>query len=184
MASTSPDVDFESFSNIINGHPRSSSQQQHQGINPSTEERLWSIPISSAEDTEEAVQAANAAFRTWSTVSFADRQFKIKAFRHLLEKSRVQLAICLMKESGKPKGIAEMEIHASLEMIDWYIEMKEPFLPGHEDGEKKIQNIYEPLGTVVAITPWNFPLLLPISKAFPALLMGNAVIVKPSPFTP
>ena len=183
MASISSDVDFECFSNIINGSRRSSSQQ-HQGIDPSTEERLWNIPISSADDADDAVQAANAAFRTWSDLSFADRQAKIMAFRNLLEKSSEQLADCLMKESGKPKGIAEMEIHASLEMIDWYIEMEEPVLKGHEDSEKKIQNVYAPLGTVVAITPWNFPLLLPISKAIPALLMGNVVIVKPSPFTP
>ena len=94
------------------------------------------------------------------------------------------LTRCLIKETGKPKGIAELEVHSSLEMIDWYIGIQRPVLPKFEDAEKEIENIYEPLGTVVAITPWNFPLLLPISKAIPALLMGNVVIMKPSPFTP
>ena len=183
MAPTTHSVDFESFANIIDGHQRLSAQN-HQCKDPSNLQVLWDIPLASDKDIEEATQAAKSAFKTWSKVSFAQRQSRIKEFRDVLATYSADLTKCLIKESGKPASIATMEVHASLDMIDWYTKLQEPVLPNFEDDEKEIQNIYEPLGTVAAITPWNFPLLLPIAKTIPGLLMGNAVILKPSPFSP
>ena len=183
MSSHTESVKFDSFSNVVNGLPRSSDRLHH-GLDPTTKQELWNVPIASAKDVEDAIAAGRTAFQTWSKSTFEERQRLVKKFRELLASHSEDLKQCLISETGKPKNIADIEIHSSLEMLDWYISLSEPVLPGHSDSEKTIKNVYEPLGVVVAITPWNFPLLLPISKAVPALLMGNVAILKPSPFTP
>ena len=183
MGSSAQTINFESFVNVVDGNPRFS-ERTHNGIDPTTKQSLWDVPVASDKDVEDAIAAANSAFQSWSKVSYKERQNLLKDFRSLLALHTEDLTRCLIKETGKPKNVAGIEIHASLEMIDWYIGLQEPVLPGFEDDEKEIQNVYEPLGVVGAITPWNFPLLLPISKAVPALLMGNVVVLKPSPFTP
>ena len=183
MASEGSTIHFDSFANIVNGLPRFSAQH-HNGIDPTTRKALWDVPIATDQDVDDAIEAAQPAFESWSQVPFAERQSFLQRFRALMASYSDQLTQCLIKETGKPWGVAELEIHASLEMIDWYIGLKEPVLPNFEDSEKEIQNIYEPLGIAVSITPWNFPLLLPISKAVPAILMGNVALLKPSPFTP
>lgn len=183
MSSAANLVSFDSFVNIVDGSPRSA-KSFHRGVDPTTKLDLWDVPIASAQDLEDAITSAKAAFQAWSQTTFEERQKLLKDFRRLLSDHSHELTKCLISETGKPKYVADIEIHSSLDMVDWYIKLDQPSLPNYMDNEKEIQNIYEPLGTVAAITPWNFPLLLPISKAVPAMLMGNVVIVKPSPFTP
>ncbi len=183
MSSTTESLTFDSFFNVVNGL-RSSSGKSHRGLDPATKQELWDVPIASPEDVETAIAAGREAFQAWAKRPFKERQNLILKYRELLASHKGALTSCLITETGKPRNTADIEIHASLEMLDWYIGMEKPVLPDYSDQEKHIENVYEPLGLVGAITPWNFPLLLPISKAVPALLMGNTVILKPSPFTP
>lgn len=68
--------------------------------------------------------------------------------------------------------------------FDWHMALKEPKGEEFDLANKHVRHKYVPLGVAVAICPWNFPFMLSLAKVLPAVLMGNAVIVKPSPFTP
>ena len=76
------------------------------------------------------------------------------------------------------------EVDSAFSFIDWHINLKAPKGETYEDDKKKTVNKFVPLGVAAAICPWNFPLLLSLGKVLPAVQMGNAIIVKPSPFTP
>ena len=90
----------------------------------------------------------------------------------------------LAKETGKPRQFAAAEVDNCFKFMDWHIGLKEPKGETYDLPEKYVVNKFVPLGVAAAICPWNFPLLLSLGKVLPAVQMGNAVIVKPSPFTP
>lgn len=95
-------IDFEgTFLNIIDGQPRGS-KDIHHGINPSNGKPLWDVPIASAEDLEDAVKAAQKAFKTWSKTKWEDRQAIIKKIREEYLKYENEMANILMLEGGKP----------------------------------------------------------------------------------
>lgn len=176
-------VVFDTFVNIINGEPRNS-KNKYNGVNPATKEKLWDVPVASKDDIEEAVKAANSAFRSWSKKPWEDRRQAITRFREVYASYQDEMTELLMKETGKPKQFAEAEIQSVLTWTDWHIKLEQPPLEEYEDEEKIVTTRYVPLGVVAAICPWNFPVLLSVGKILPAVLTGNAIIIKPSPFTP
>ncbi len=176
-------VDFDTFTNIVNGEPRNS-KTKYNGIDPCTKEKLWDVPIASKEDVEDAVKAANSAYRKWSKKSWEERQEALTRFKEVYSSYQTEMSELLMKETGKPKQFAESEIKTGVTWFDWHSKLAEPELEEYEDEEKAVSTRYVPLGVVAAICPWNFPIILSLGKILPAVLTGNAVIVKPSPFTP
>ena len=176
-------IDFGTFSNVINGQLKNSKNKYH-GIDPTTKEPNWDVPVASHDDIEEAVAAANKAYASWKTTTWEERTHLIERFKEVYNSYEDELAEVLAKETGKPRMFAAMEVKGAYDFFDWHIGMKEPKLAPFEDNEKVIVNKYIPLGVVGAIGPWNFPLLLTLGKVLPATQMGNTVIVKPSPFTP
>lgn len=178
-----PVVDFTTFNNIVNGEPRSS-KNMYNGVDPSTKEKLWDVPIASKDDVESAVAAANSAHKKWSKKTWKERQEALARFKEVYINYQGELTELLIKETGKPKPFAEAEVGFAHSFADWHINLSEPELEKYEDKERIITTRYVPLGVVAAICPWNFPITLSLAKIFPAVLTGNAVIVKPSPFTP
>jgi acyl-CoA reductase-like NAD-dependent aldehyde dehydrogenase len=176
-------IDFTTFTNIVNGEPRTS-KNKYNGIDPTTKEKLWDVPVASKEDVEDAVKAANSAFRKWSTKSWEERQEVIARFREVYASHMDELTELLLKETGKPKQFAEFEIKSTLAWFDWHAKLSQPDSEPYEDEERTVRTRYLPLGVVAAICPWNFPVTLSMGKIIPAILTGNAIIVKPSPFTP
>jgi acyl-CoA reductase-like NAD-dependent aldehyde dehydrogenase len=176
-------ISFTTFSNIIAGEPRSSKTKYH-GIDPTTKEANWDVPVATADDIKEAVVAANKAFAKWKTTSWEYRQERIASYKDAFESYQDELTELLLKETGKPRMFGAMEVKGALDFMDWHINLKEPKGETYDLPDKKIVNKFVPLGVAAAICPWNFPLLLSLGKVLPALLMGNAIIVKPSPFTP
>jgi acyl-CoA reductase-like NAD-dependent aldehyde dehydrogenase len=176
-------VDFQSFHNTVNGEPRSS-KVKYNGVDPTTKEKSWDVPVASKDDVEDAVKAAHAAFKKWSQKSWEDRQQALTRYKEVYESYQDELTELLMKETGKPKQFAAAEVQSGLAFADWHIKLPQPDPEKHEDDEKIIRTRYVPLGVVAAICPWNFPIVLSLGKIFPAVLTGNAIIVKPSPFTP
>ena len=172
-------IDFGSFSNIVNGQLRNSKNKYH-GIDPTTKEPNWDVPVASHDDIEEAVAAANKAYTSWKKTTWAERTHLIERFKEVYFSYEEELTDLVAKECGKPKMFAAMEVKSASEFFDWHINMKEPTLQPFEDSEKTIVNKYVPLGVVGAIGPWNFPLLLTLGKVLPATQMGNTVIVKPT----
>lgn len=181
--SKSTTIDFNTFSNIINGELRNS-KNTYNGVDPTTKEKLWDVPVASKDDIEDAVKAANAVYRNWSTKSWQERQEALTRFKEVYLGYMDELTVVLVKETGKPKQFAQQEIQSVLMWCDWHINLSPPELEKFEDEEKQVTTRFVPLGVVAAICPWNFPLILTVGKILPSILAGNAVIVKPSPFTP
>ena len=144
---------------------------------------LWDVPVASKDDIEDAVAAANKAFPSWSKTSWDDRVQMLGKYKDLLTSYDQEFQVLLRRETGKPAFLTSLEISGLGTIFDWHMNLK-PLVEVIEDDTKVITTRYIPLGVVAAICPWNFPVTLSLGKIVPALLTGNCVIVKPSPFTP
>ncbi|SLM36819.1 aldehyde dehydrogenase [Lasallia pustulata] len=175
-------ISFTSFSNIVNGKPRGSKSQYH-GVSPATKEELWPVPIATEQDVEDAVEAAAAAFPAWKNTPFDKRCELVGKLSDLFMHYEQEFTELLMAETGKPKRFANGEVKSGEDWFQHHVALK---LPEEriEDDDKVITTKYVPLGIVGAIVAWNFPLALAVGKIAPALVTGNCIIVKPSPFTP
>ncbi|KAI9843393.1 MAG: hypothetical protein M1837_006419 [Sclerophora amabilis] len=174
-------IDFNSFHNIVDGKPRSSKTYYH-GIDPSTKQNLWEVPVASKQDLDDAVSAAQRAFSSWSTTTIEERREKLKSFSELIQSHTDELTDLLVQEAGKPRLMAGGEVGVASKFISHHTKLDIPE-EKFEDDEKEIYTRYIPMGVVGAICPWNFPILL-AGKIAPALITGNCIIVKPSPYTP
>ncbi|WLH14822.1 aldehyde dehydrogenase family protein [Pseudomonas hefeiensis] len=171
------------FALSINGR-MVSAMETATAINPATEEPICQFPLASREQLEEAVQAASDAFSAWSSTPITERQRLVGALGNLIEENQEAFIELLITEQGKGRAGAEWEIGGS---IHWCREIAKQSLKDEvvlRDGDEAIVTRYTPIGVIGAITPWNFPLLLAIWKIAPALLAGNTMVLKPSPFTP
>ena len=158
--------------------------QRGEVINPATGEVLVDFPMAGSKELSEAVDSARRAFASWKDVAWQIRQAKLIELAELIEEHQEQFIRLLTLEQGKARAGAEWEIGGS---IHWLREVARQTLPETvinqgEQGQAISRHV--PLGVVGAITPWNFPLLLAVWKIAPALLTGNTVVVKPSPYTP
>ena len=159
--------------------------------NPATNELIDTVPSLTKEDVEAAIDYADEHQKTWERKSVIERCEVLSRFAELVEKNKDELAMLLSKETGKPIKEAYNEI-ANIQIgVPGYVEkVKHEYgnivYRGTEKGqENTIQyTIQQPLGVVVAIIPFNFPSDIFINKVPPALLMGNAVILKPASVNP
>ena len=159
--------------------------------NPATNELIDTVPSLTKEDVERAIDYADAHQKEWERKSVIERCEVLSRFAELVEKNKDELAMLLSKETGKPIKEAYNEI-ANIQIgVPGYVEkVKHEYgnivYRGTEKGqENTIQyTIQQPLGVVVAIIPFNFPSDIFINKVPPALLMGNAVILKPASVNP
>ncbi|NPD69309.1 aldehyde dehydrogenase family protein (plasmid) [Lichenicola cladoniae] len=154
-------------------------------FNPATGEILAKAPAASPAQLDEAIAAAKTAFKSWSTLGYDERETYLNAYADALEKSRDELARLLTAEQGKPlKTGAEPEIDQSISYIRQIAARRVPIEIVEETDTHCVELHHPPLGVVGAITPWNFPVVLALWKVAPALITGNTIVIKPSPFTP
>ncbi|MFE5708484.1 aldehyde dehydrogenase family protein [Rhodococcus koreensis] len=152
--------------------------------NPATKEIIARVPVASRGDLDAAVVAAKTAFVTWSATALEERQAIVAAIGDRLEAHAEDFLALLTAEQGKPRPMAEWEVYGS---VAWFREIATQSLDEEilvDDSERRVISRHTPLGVVGAIVPWNFPILLAVWKIAPALVAGNTIIVKPSPFTP
>jgi acyl-CoA reductase-like NAD-dependent aldehyde dehydrogenase len=157
---------------------------QIDAFNPATKEVIASFPDARREQLDEAVRSAREAFRDWSVTPLSERQRAVAAIGEVLTENAEELMALLTREQGKPRAGAEWEIFGS---ADWCAEVSKQSLPDElveETDDRRVITRFSPLGVVGGITPWNFPILLAIWKIAPALVAGNCMVLKPSPFTP
>ncbi|KAL3460195.1 Aldehyde/histidinol dehydrogenase [Aspergillus heterothallicus] len=176
-------LSFDSFVHIINGKPRSSAPTRH-GLNPANREAKAEVPVATQQDLDDAVAAAKAAFKKWRRVEYEERKKAVLAYADAIDELRDEFRDLLISEQGKPIPQAAYETDAAIQWIRGMAGIELPEDVIEENKSRKVITRYTPLGVVGAIVPWNFPLLLATGKIAPALLTGNVVIVKPSPFTP
>ncbi|MAJ61889.1 MAG: aldehyde dehydrogenase [bacterium TMED88] len=177
-------TDFNSeFTMTINGQAVSS-HSQLEAINPATEKVIAEFPDATQSHLEEAVQAAQQAFPAWSRLPVSERQRLVREFGDAIAANGEALMSLLTTEQGKGRDGAEFEVGGSAAWCAGISEqeLKEEIIEDNEEHTVFVRRT--PLGVVGGITPWNFPILLAIWKIAPALVAGNTMVLKPSPFTP
>ncbi|AKE01514.1 aldehyde dehydrogenase (plasmid) [Rhodococcus erythropolis] len=171
------------FVMTIDGKPESTSNRAPV-LNPATKKVVATVPVASRADLDRAVAAAQQAFVSWSKTPLVKRQAAVSAIGDLLEARAEEFIALLTSEQGKPRPMAEWEIFGS---VAWFREIAKQSLPEEvleDTKDRRVVSRHTPLGVVGAIVPWNFPILLMVWKIAPALVAGDTMIVKPSPFTP
>ncbi len=151
---------------------------------PATEEPFATAPDCSREQLDQAVEAARRAQPAWEATTLLQRRTLLGAVAGVLMTHMQELAELLTREQGKPLLRAQEEVQMS---AWWCVETTKLELPTQtltDDAQSLVQLQHLPLGVVGAIVPWNFPIAMAIFKIAPALLAGNTVVLKPSPFTP
>lgn len=151
--------------------------------NPATDEVFAHAPDAGQGELDLAVAAAARAFPAWAATPVEERRTALRRIAAAITENIQPLARLLVQEQGRPLADALGEIGAT---AYWATTTADLPLPGEEkDGPQgRIVTRYVPLGVVGAIVPWNYPILLSMFKIGPALLTGNTLVVKPSPFTP
>ncbi len=156
-------------------------------LNAATEEVLGSVPEAAEADVDRAVAAARDCFDNseWARLSPADRAAAMHRFADELEKRVGELSTTVSQENGMPIGLSEMlEGSFAIGMLRFYADLAgstptEEIRPSQIGVETVVRR--SPMGVAAAIVPWNYPVLLAISKIGPALAAGCTVVVKPSP---
>jgi aldehyde dehydrogenase (NAD+) len=152
-------------------------------INPATEEVIAAVPAGTSEDAARAVTAAQRAFDSWSALSPSERGKYIQAVGDALVARSEELTNLISAEVGTPrKHAAGFQVQGALAKITAYNEVAQTY-PWEELSDCATV-VRHPVGVVVAITPWNAPLLIALDKVVPALLAGCPVVLKPSEVTP
>jgi malonate-semialdehyde dehydrogenase (acetylating)/methylmalonate-semialdehyde dehydrogenase len=156
-------------------------------VNPATCEVLAECPESTYADVDHAVQAAQEGFEEWRRTPVLNRAQYMHHFKNLLEGRFEDIAKIMVQENGKTIDEARGEVRRGIESVDFA--MGVPFVmraDGVEDLSSGIDEftIRQPVGVFAAITPFNFPMMVPLWFLPTAITCGNTYIVKPSPQTP
>lgn len=155
-------------------------------LDPATGEVVGEAPIHTLEYLEQAVAAAKAAQPAWAALGHDARSAALLKAADAVERSAEELARLLSREQGKPLNgpNARFEVGACAAWLR--VAATTPLEPETlvDDGETYAELHYKPIGVVGAIGPWNWPMMITVWQIAPALRMGNAVVVKPSEYTP
>jgi len=149
-------------------------------INPATEEILGTYRPHSKDQIERKLQAARKAFSDWRTESFPVRAGLMRKAAVFLRDNKTRLAATMTGEMGKPIVESEAEIEKCAINCDYYADNAERFLRDEPRASSATESYiqYTPLGVVLAVMPWNFPFWQVFRFASPALMAGNAAILK------
>jgi acyl-CoA reductase-like NAD-dependent aldehyde dehydrogenase len=153
-------------------------------VNPATEEEFAQAPEASEADLDRAVAAARAAFPGWSATCVEDRRTTLRAMAKALVDHQDALMRLLTQEQGKPHADALSEVLGAAHWLEGAASLDIPVTVNEDSEVRYSETRRVPIGVVGAIAPWNYPLLLAMFKVGPALLTGNTLVLKPSPFTP
>jgi len=159
-------------------------------IDPRTGELVGRHPVHRAGDVERAVERARDAARWWADLGFAGRRKRLAAWRRLLVSRMDEIAELMSAETGKPADDARMEVVVAVDHLAWASRNAERVLgrrrvhAGLLMGNQTATVSYPPFGVVGVIGPWNYPVFTPMGSIAYALAAGNAVVFKPSEYTP
>ncbi|WP_320067567.1 aldehyde dehydrogenase family protein [Micromonospora sp. RTGN7] len=157
---------------------------------PATGAEVARLPVAAPADVARAVERAREAGVWWAGLGFTGRRQRLLRWRGVLARRIEELAELMHAEGGKPVGDAIVEILTAIEHIDWAARNA-----GRVLGSRRVRSRlilaefsahleYQPYGVVGVIGPWNYPVFTPIGSAAYALAAGNAVVLKPSEYTP
>lgn len=176
----------------MNGTPAVLAEETITVLNPATNQPIGEIPCFNAMEIEASVKRARAAQRRWAESSIGARLQLLKNFQKLLCDQKEPVAGIITREAGKPKAEAiSTEILVVLEAINFLLNSVPAFLHPevvpHSSPVMKLKRgwlVRESYGVIGIISPWNYPFSIPSVQTLTALATGNAVVLKPSEFTP
>lgn len=153
-------------------------------INPATGEVFAAAPECSQGQLDKAVAAAQRAFKGWRNMPIAERQALVAHAGNLLITHADEMARLFTREQGRPVEGARDEIAGAGAWMKAVAQMSPPVHVAEDSEHMLVETRYMPLGVVCALAPWNFPVNLAMWKVAPALVAGNTMVLKPSPYTP
>jgi acyl-CoA reductase-like NAD-dependent aldehyde dehydrogenase len=154
--------------------------------NPSTGGTVGKMPLASRKQAETAVETAKTAFASWRSVADAKRAEACLAIAAKIEEHAEELATLLTLEQGKPLGGlgSRFEMGGAMAWTRHTASLKLPFEVLQDSPEGRVELHRKPIGVVLSITPWNWPVMIACWHIIPAIRAGNTVVIKPSPNTP
>lgn len=175
-------------SNFIGGHwLPAAGEQVFSSYNPATCEEIDQFSVSGESDVLAAIESAAQSFKSWAATTPGQRASILYRAADLMEKEGEHLTRLVTAEVGKTLAESTIELKRSAASLRYYAAEAynttgETF-PSDEPGSV-VSTLREPLGLISVVTPWNFPLSIPVRKIAPALAAGNTVIFKPSSLSP
>lgn len=155
--------------------------------NPATGAEVSDVPDSSVEDVREAIECADRAQRPWEKLAPIERAKYLHRIAAGIRADAEHLARVLSEEQGKPLDQARDEVNGTADYFgytaEWARRIEGEVIASDRPNEMQLL-LRQPIGVIGGIVPWNFPLYVLARKVAPALLMGNAIVVKPSGTTP
>ncbi|MEI6736778.1 MAG: aldehyde dehydrogenase family protein, partial [Actinomycetes bacterium] len=169
---------------FVNGQRVEVSSDRHLSVfNPATAEAIGALSVPSTAFLDEVVAITVAAAAQWRTSSLSRRTAVLFAFRELLVRHTDELALLITTEQGKTLADARGELARGLENVEYACgladHLKGEFASQVADGVD-VHSFREPIGVVLAITPFNFPAMVPLWMLANAIAAGNGVVLKPS----
>ena len=179
---------YSKFGQFIYGKwQQSEKKETYDVINPATEEVIGKASKASSLDVDKALKSAQKGFDVWKKVKPWERSKIIRKIADEMRKKSKVFAKWMTLETGKTLAEGEAEVSASADIFEWNAEETKRIygqsLQSRFDNTK-IQIIYQPVGVVAALSPWNFPLVLAARKVSASLAAGCSVICKPDVITP
>lgn len=155
-------------------------------LNPATEEEIGRLPHAEKSDLDDALDAAELGFRTWRRVAPVERANVLYRAAALLRERQEEIATAITAEHGKPLSQARLEVIRGCEFFEWDAGEATrtygriiPSAPG-----ARYSVYHQPIGTVAAFSPWNFPMSQPARKVAGAIASGCSIILKAAEETP
>jgi acyl-CoA reductase-like NAD-dependent aldehyde dehydrogenase len=165
---------------------------QLESFNPATGELVGSVPITSPGDVQGVVDAVASVQPAWGALPLAERARYLQRAAQLILEDADEIRDLIVREQGKPRNEAfSMEILPTIDALHWIagagaeiladekVPMPQAFLK-----TKRSAFVYEPLGVIAVISPWNYPWSIPLGEVALALIAGNGVVLKPASLTP
>ena len=165
---------------------------QLESFNPATGESIGSVPVTAPEDVQGVVDAVAAVQPSWAALSLRQRGEYLQRAAQVILDECDEIRDLIVREQGKPRNEAfSMELLPTIDALRWIAragaeilaEEKVP-MPQMFLKTKRSAFVYEPLGVIGVISPWNYPWSIPLGEVALALMAGNGVVLKPASLTP
>lgn len=168
---------------VINGQPQPVDRWLD-SVNPANyEEVVGKVGLANIDQAEQAIAAAQVAFKSWKALTAQTRGDYLRRLADLLEQRRLELTAWILVEVGKPIREADAEVSEAIDFCRYYAKEAEKLFNPIRDRSVPGENntyLYQPKGISLVISPWNFPLAIALGMSVAALAAGNTVILKPA----
>src|ERR1700761_9247427 len=174
---------MRTITHFINGAPLAGRGERRDVFDPSAGKVQAQVELATREDVEAAVTAARQAQPAWAALNPQRRARVLFRFKELIERDMDGLAKLLSSEHGKTVADARGDIQRGLDVVEFACGIPHLLKGEHTEGAGggiDVWSMRQPLGVVAGITPFNFPAMIPLWMAAPAIACGNAFILKPS----